>query len=155
MSWIFKIESPFQDNQEAISHLMNKVCTEAVWHSAPLTDEDKQLLTSRNELSEDFRLKMRRLLGNLLLNEPPDEFEADSRNFGNSLEWTWKSMPRTQWPNLLAVAYELAYETAHHHPELHGRAFVVDQVKLWLSGVLVVLLMIVVVIAVSSIVDPR
>ena len=76
---------------------------------------------------------MRRLLGNLLLNEPPDEFEADSRNFGNSLEGTWKSMPRTQWPNLLAVAYELAYETAHHHPELHGRVFVVDQVKLWLS----------------------
>lgn len=149
MPWLYKVAGPFKDNEEAISHLVNTVCAEAEWRSAPLAEGDKQLLTGREELTEDFRLTIRRLVGDLLLKEPPDEYEADPRNFGNSLEWAWKSVPRSVWPNILVVSYEVAYENAHHHPELHDREFVIDQVKLWLSGILVVLLMLALVIAIS------
>jgi hypothetical protein len=151
MSWIPRVKSPFKDNDDAISHLMKKVSEEAESRGTPLTENDTQVLTSTEELANDLRLTARSLVANLLLNEPPDEYEADARNFGNSLDWAWSSFPRSQWPNLLVVAYDESYETVHHHPELHGREFIIDQVKLWLSGIVVVALMIAVGITVSSV----
>jgi hypothetical protein len=147
MKLFLKIEKPFKDADEAVSHLIASVSREAEWDGQPLTQKEKALLAQVGALQDDKRIGLAMIIERLLISEPEDEFESDSRSFGNSLGWAKRMLHQSKWPNVVIVAHEIEYERTHHHPELHGWRRMGDQMLLWICGLLVVLAMFAIVIA--------
>jgi len=143
MSWLIK--SPFGRDEDPLDHMVQLLSDEAIKDGVPLTEHDREILTresSRLEPMPDIlRQRVKDLIGRIFEAEPLDECERDPKCFSCSLQWAGDG----RYPNIVALAEEVACDIARPSAPLHGWKLAKDKLQLVGCGLLLVLLMFVIV----------
>jgi hypothetical protein len=106
-----------------------------------LTDQEKEVLlqdrSRRNPLPDELRQKAIDLIGKIFEVEDTNETVEYPKSFSSSMYWA----DGAGYPNILALAEEVACDSARTTPPLQGWELVKDRMRLTGCGILVVLLM--------------
>src|SRR5271157_5318606 len=144
MSW--SVNSPFGRDEDPLDHMVELLSDEAIKDGAPLTGRDREILARENSrlepMPEVLRQRAKDLIMRIFEAEPFDEWERDPKCFSCSLQWAGDG----RYPNIVALAEEVACDLARPSPPLRGRKKVIDAVQLIGCAVLLVLLMLAIVI---------
>jgi hypothetical protein len=139
MSWFIK--SPFGRDEDPLHHMVELLSDEAIKDGVPLTERDRELLARENSrlepMPEVLRQRAKDLITLIFEAEPFDEFERDPKCFSCSLQWAGDG----RYPNIVALAEEVACDIARPSAPLYGWKLVKDNLQLVGCGLLVVLLM--------------
>ena len=136
MSWFIK-RSPFGRDEDPLDHMVELLSVEAIKDGVPLTERDREILASAEPMPEILRQRAKDLITRIFEAEPFDDWERDPKCFSCSLEWAGDS----RYPNIVALAEEVACDIARPSAPLHGWKLAKDKLQLVGCGLLLVLLM--------------
>jgi hypothetical protein len=144
MSWF--INSPFGRDEDPLDHMVELLSDEAIKDGVPLTERDREILARENSrlepMPEVLRQRAKDLITRIFEGEPLDEFGRDPKCFSCSLQWAGDG----RYPNIVALAEEVACDIARPSVPLLGWKRVKDKLQLVGCGLLLVLLMFAIVI---------
>jgi hypothetical protein len=136
MSWFIK-RSPFGRDEDPLNHMVELLSVEAIKDGVPLSERDREILANVEPMPEILRQRTKELVMRIYESESPDERERDPKCFGCALQWAGDG----QYPNIVALAEEVACDIARPSAPLHGWKRVKDKLQLLGCGLLLVLLM--------------
>lgn len=88
MKWIRK--SPFGRQEDAAEHMVVLLSQEADRHGTPLNETEKKILASESArgepFSEDLRIRLHKLIGEILEREKVTDIKNDPKSFLASFE---------------------------------------------------------------------
>jgi hypothetical protein len=139
-------KSPFKSQIEATEQMVKVLSLEAESQGNPLSEADKTWLASETEgraqLSEDFRLRIHKLIQSLIERETTLQTEDTPTGFLATFEWASDAYS----PHIVVLTYEVIDSGALGQlPKLHGRKWLKDKAQLIGCGFLVVVLMMLIV----------
>jgi hypothetical protein len=152
MKWIRK--SPFGRQEDAAENMVALLCREAESHGTPLTEAEKQMLTREpaDVLPEDLRIRVTKLIKEILNREKTTDIGNDPKSFLASFEWASDNA----FPQIAALTEEVITSGGFGNlPPLHGREWIKDRAQLIGCGLLVVLIMMAIVVIVGLIVHGK
>jgi len=136
MSWFIK-RSPFGRDEDPLGHMVELLSAEAIKDGVPLTERDTEILANVEPMPEILRQRAKELITRIYESESPDEWERDPKCFSCSLQWAGDR----EYPNIVALAEEVACDIAQPSAPLPGWKRVKDKLQLLSCGLLLVLLM--------------
>jgi hypothetical protein len=113
---------------------------EADASGAPLTQEEKETLLrdcKDGSFPEESRLRIGKLIEQILEKEQADPTKADPKNFSRCMEWAGDQ----RYPHIVALTEEVVTSGGFGEPPLHGRRWIKDRVQLVGCALVAVLVM--------------
>lgn len=138
MNWIKR--SPFSSHEAATRRMVEFVAAEGERAGTPLTAVECEILAGNGEISEDLSARILPLIGSIFNRERQED--SNPVSFGNAMMWASDGASS----NIVELTYRVL-DGSQPRPRLRGLARAKDIVALVISGMVVVFLMCVAVIA--------
>jgi hypothetical protein len=128
MTWIRK--SPFSRREDPLDYMMSALSREAEAAGAPLSDDEKKILSSEvipeRPLPDDLKERVKPLISKILQRERTADPSTNTVGFGDALEWV-----EPDYPNIAALAEEVIMSGGLGAlPKMHGGRLIKDRAQL-------------------------
>jgi len=140
-------KSPFGRQEDAAEHMVVLLSQEADRHGTPLKETEKKLLISESgrgeSLPEDLRMRLHKLIVEILEREKTTDIRNDPKSFLTSFEWASDNA----YSLIVALTEEVITGSGFGPlPPRHGREWIKDRAQLIGCGLLLVLIMMLIVV---------